>query len=201
VRFFLLLGHYSQEVDFSDEGLRAAGTGLSRLRKSLVRFKDQLGPETPATQALAKRIEETFIEGMDDDFNAPKGIASLFEGAKALGDLAGADAAAAGHVVAKIYALGMVLGLDLASLPIENRELSDLAEPLAAMAAEFGVTGESPEACLEALIVRRVAAKTAKEWAIADGIRNRLKDLGLQLMDRPGGETAWERSEPAGVGR
>ncbi len=201
VRFFLLLGHYSQEVDFSDEGLRAAGTGLGRLRKSLARFKDKLAPETEATRALAARIEESFIEGMDDDFNAPKGIAALFEGAKALGELAGADAEAAGHVAAKVYALGEVLGLDLVTLPAENRDLSDLAEPIAAMALEFGVAGDGPEAQLEALIARRASAKAAKEWAVADGIRNRLKDLGVQLMDRPGGETAWERSEAVGAGR
>ncbi|MNL25483.1 Cysteine--tRNA ligase [compost metagenome] len=125
----------------------------------------------------------------------------LFEGAKAIGELKGTDEAAAGHVVKTLFHLADdVLGIDLAALPAENRDLSDFADALAAMAAEFGTEGETAEARLEALIARRASAKAAKEWAVADGIRNRLKDLGVTLMDRPGGETAWERAEALGVG-
>ena len=48
---------------------------------------------------------------------------------------------------------------------------------------------------------RRTTAKAAKEWAVADGVRNRLKELGITLMDRPGGETTWERAEALPAGR
>jgi cysteinyl-tRNA synthetase len=201
VRYFLLLGHYRQEVDFSDEGLVAARTGLSRLRKSLARFKDALAPETPGVAELERSIEASFVAAMDDDFNTPKGIASLFEAAKAIADLPPADAPAAGHAVAQVYALGEVLGLDLATLPPENRDLADVAEGLSRLADTHGVPGAQAEEWLTGLISARTQAKANKQWAAADGIRDGLKALGIALMDRPGGETAWERVEPVAAGR
>ncbi|MNY07410.1 Cysteine--tRNA ligase [compost metagenome] len=201
VRFFMLGTHYRQELDFSDEAIRAAGTGLARLRKSLARHKDHLVAPTEAVKALQDHLTEAFRAAMDEDFNTSRALAVLFEGAKAIGELKGTDEAAAGHVVKTLFDLADdVLGIDLATLPVENRDLSDLADALSALAAEFGVEGETSEARLTALIARRASAKAAKEWAVADGIRNRLKDLGVTLMDRPGGETAWERAEALGVG-
>ncbi|HEY9900635.1 MAG TPA: cysteine--tRNA ligase [Pantanalinema sp.] len=201
VRFFMLGTHYRQELDFSDAAIRAAGTGLSRLRKTLSRHKDRLVAPTEAVTALQEHLTEAFRSAMDEDFNTSRALAVLFEGAKAIGELKGTDEAAAGHAVKTLFDLSDdVLGIDLSALPAERRDLSDLADALSALAAEFGVEGETLEQRLEALIARRASAKAAKEWAVADGIRNRLKDLGVTLMDRPGGETAWERAEALGVG-
>jgi cysteinyl-tRNA synthetase len=200
VRFFMLGTHYRQELDFSDEAIRAAGTGLARLRKALARHKDRLVSPTEAVLALQEHLTEAFRSAMDEDFNTSRAVAVLFEGAKAIGELSGTDAAAAGHVAKTLFDLADdVLGVDLSVLPVENRDLSDLAAELARLASEFGAQGETPEQQLEALIARRASAKAAKEWAVADGIRNRLKALGLTLMDRPGGETGWERAEALGA--
>jgi cysteinyl-tRNA synthetase len=47
---------------------------------------------------------------------------------------------------------------------------------------------------IEAQIEARQAAKAAKDFATADGIREALKAKGIELIDKPGGITEWLRS-------
>jgi cysteinyl-tRNA synthetase len=197
VRYFLLLVHYRQEVDFSDEGLRAAGAGLGRLVKTLARFRSRLGPVTAGVEACIAEVQAAFTAAMDEDFNTARAIAVFHEALRSLAALEGADAEAAGHLVAELDRLGDVLGLDLAE-PVVSQDLEDLEDGLLAIAATHDLTPSGAQEALEALVARRAAAKAAREWAVADGIRLALRDLGISLMDRPGGETAWERVEPAG---
>ncbi|MNK52854.1 Cysteine--tRNA ligase [compost metagenome] len=159
-------------------------------------------------QALAAKAEERFTAAMDDDFNTPRAIAVFFETQKALGELVEKDPAAeasAGHVVAKLFALAQVLGLDLAHQPEAKRNLSDVAAELKALYEELApaevlrVTAGTLDAeeLLNKLIVMRQEAKKAKNFGLSDQIRDRLKEAGLQLMDKPGGLTEWELLEAA----
>ncbi len=50
------------------------------------------------------------------------------------------------------------------------------------------------DAQIEAKIQQRRDAKTIKNFAEADRIRNELQDQGIMLIDKPGGETLWHRS-------
>ena len=57
----------------------------------------------------------------------------------------------------------------------------------------LGSTGDDPDADkINALIADRVAARTAKNWAEADRIRQVLTDMGVVVMDNPTGAT-WRR--------
>ena len=49
------------------------------------------------------------------------------------------------------------------------------------------------EPLMQLLIDLRRAAKKNKDFATADEIRNRLKELGVALEDRPGGVCVWIR--------
>ncbi len=205
IRYFLLSMHYRQETDFADDSIQGAGTGLSRLRKGLARFAGSLAKPTAEISELAAKAEERFRAAMDDDFNTPRAIAVFFETQKALGELIEANPAAeasAGHVVAKLFALAQVLGLDLAHQPEAQKDLSDVAlelkslyEDLTVNILNAGVAPEDPEELLNGLIAMRHAAKKAKDFGRSDRIRDRLKEAGIQLMDKPGGLTEWERVE------
>ncbi|MNX29332.1 Cysteine--tRNA ligase [compost metagenome] len=208
IRYFLLSMHYRQETDFADDAIQGAGTGLNRLRKGLGRYAESLAAPTPEVQALAAKAEERFTAAMDDDFNTPRAIAVFFETQKALGELVEKDPAAeasAGHVVAKLFALAQVLGLDLAHQPEAKRDLSDVAAELKALYEELApaevlrVTAGTLDAeeLLNKLIVMRQEAKKAKNFGLSDQIRDRLKEAGIQLMDKPGGLTEWELLEAA----
>ncbi len=206
IRYFLLSMHYRQETDFADESIQGAGTGLNRLRKGLARYADKLAEPGAAILELADHATERFTAAMDDDFNTPRAIATFFGTLKALGELveANPDAdAQAGHVVAKLFALATVLGLDLAHVPEARRDLSNIVLELAALYDELTPgqpqSGEArptdPDELLNQLITMRQEAKKAKDFSRSDRIRDRLKDAGIQLMDRPGGTTEWATSD------
>jgi cysteinyl-tRNA synthetase len=212
IRYFLLSMHYRQETDFVDEAIVGAGTGLTRLRKGLARHAEKLAPAAPAVSELAAKAQERFTAAMDDDFNTPRAIAVFFETQKALADLVEQQPeaeASAGHVVAKLFELAAVLGLDLTHAPEASRDLSDLSAELSALHEELAPQGTAPEAALPAeaaelldsLIAMRQAAKKAKDFGRSDRIRDRLKAMGIQLMDKPGGATEWERLDASTAAR
>jgi cysteinyl-tRNA synthetase len=112
-----------------------------------------------------------FIEAMDDDLNTPRALAALFDLARDINR----EAAAGGDVApaqATLRELCGVLGLTLEAPP---------ARSLAA--APF----------IELLIEIRAELRAARQWALADRIRDRLAALGIELQDSPDGTTWSER--------
>ena len=91
VRFFMLMGHYASTLDFSNEALQAAEKGLAKLEKAveiLAALEPSTGEATYDVQAFAAKCSAA----MNDDFNTPILIATLFDGVKAV------NGAAAGRV-------------------------------------------------------------------------------------------------------
>ena len=91
VRFFMLMGHYASTLDFSNEALQAAEKGLSKLEKAmetLAGLEPTSGEAGYDVQAYAEKCHAA----MNDDFNTPTLIATLFDGVKAI------NGAAAGRV-------------------------------------------------------------------------------------------------------
>jgi cysteinyl-tRNA synthetase len=130
---------------------------------------------------------ERFTVAMDDDFNTSRALAVLYdvvrEGNRHLD--AGEDA---GPYLAAFDEFTSVLGLTESAAGSD-----DLAAPLAELAEAFGVEPGAPDEIIEALIARRTAARENREWAAADGIRDRLADIGITLEDGADG-TTWHRS-------
>ena len=207
VRYFLLQTHYRQDCDFSSEPLEAAGNALKRLQRSLADRQAALAAPTVAVTEQIEQLARAFTEAMDDDFNTPRAVASLWEARARLGDLEGADRAAAGHVVARIREFGAVLGLDLAAkAAAEGDRLAavlDIADQLREIAARYEdddlaeARQASASQLIEALLTRRTRAKKARDFATADGIRAMLSELGITLADQPGGVTRWELASGA----
>lgn len=80
LRFYILQSHYRSPLDFSEESLKAAETGINRLKNSyfaLANSVKSIEKSTPFNQA--NEIKNKFIASMDDDFNTPQAIASLYE--------------------------------------------------------------------------------------------------------------------------
>ena len=167
VRFFILRAHYRSPLNYSDAHLDDARSALTRLYTALKALPQGGVPEVDWNAPQAGR----FQAAMNDDFNTAEAVAVLFELAAQAnrGDVEAAK---------QLKALGGVLGL------LER-------EPQAFLQGRAGDDALSQEV-IEAKIAERSAAKSARDFARADRIRDELTAAGIVLEDGAGG-TSWRR--------
>jgi cysteinyl-tRNA synthetase len=198
LRYFVLSTHYRRPIEYSTEEIAAKRKGLNSFYRLFERVERVCGQSVygdaglesaapgGADPAFAEEIGQfrtRFLESMDDDFNTAAAIAVLFEQANAInrfiemqklehpeGEAGRPTALWAGR---QLVSLARLLGLFL--------------EPQVEAAT---AAGELAEKVLPLLVDLRAQAKTKKDFATADLIRDRLADAGVTLVDRPG-KTVW----------
>lgn len=201
VRLFMLQTQYRSPLDFSTGRLDEARTAYERI-SNLVR-NIRWARTTPAggfgapdsarealTAATAVALAK-FDAEMDDDFNTAGALGSLFELARAANtflaenqcDLSTADLVALAEAEAQVVELLGVLGVEI----VEVRQAGFPAEVVDLAAQLAGYAGSDPEAAVEALLAARAAARTEKNWAAADAVRDGLASLGFSVEDTPQG--------------
>ncbi len=175
LRMLIFAGHYRKPVTFSPETVANAERNLARLRSAL---RPSSGSETTGAAADALRVAtETaradFIAAMDDDFNTSSAQAAMFELVRAINTAR--DAGVAGpffHAGQRtLRELGDVLGLTLEG-PRSAVETNLAAGPF-----------------IDLLVAVRSDLRTAKQWALADRVRDGLKELNVTLEDGRDGTT------------
>jgi cysteinyl-tRNA synthetase len=194
VRLFLISSHYRSPIDFSDQQLEEAKVRLTRIHNTIdlvqrqlrnardaeTSTKVMLGSADSELQAAVAGLRREFEESMDDDFNTPVAFASLSKFlSRANSLLTSPTSATAGMlevVLATLEAVGEVLGL-------YRQRMARQAAPAATQAAT--------QALIELLIELRNDARTRKDFAAADRIRARLRELGIILEDEVKG-TTWK---------
>ncbi len=195
LRMLTLQTHYRSPLVFGDARLAEADAALTRIENAVRNIDWQLANAAEGDAVLdsdkladaAKVARESFIEAMDDDFNAPEAIGAVFTLVNAvnaeIGDKSAtqADKGALETVRATIVELMDTLGIDVAAA--EDAEDAYPAEVLA-LAEQFAdFTGASTAEAVNALLEARTAARAAKDWGTADGIRDGLAALGLKIED------------------
>jgi len=190
IRFFILSSHYRSPLNYSDEQLNDAKAALTRLYTALrgVKFAADTGG---AEEAYKTRFEQA----MDDDFNTPVALSVLFDLARELNKVKENNPERAGELAASLKILGGLLGI-LHDDP--DTFLKQVVSPALFVDNDtfYGatVTVEPVSAqIIEQQIQARLDAKKAKNWALADQIRNELKQQGIILEDAPNGTTSWRR--------
>ncbi|MBN2232150.1 MAG: cysteine--tRNA ligase [Deltaproteobacteria bacterium] len=214
LRLFILSSHYRSPIDFSWELLDGATAGLERLYEAGARLwpEGETAPETEgktalpaaiepvmehrleaadagtartaATKSLSARIAactEAFTTAMDDDFNTAQAVAVLFDAAREINrfcDRQPPEEADRQAALTGFLRLAGVLGIVQHKPAAFFRREHDSAEITAAEIEEF--------------IARRRRARTEKNWAEADRIRDHLAACGVILKDSPQG-TDWQR--------
>jgi cysteinyl-tRNA synthetase len=182
VRFFILRAHYRSPLNYSDQHLDEAKSGLARLYTALKGAPAAAG-SIDWSDARAAR----FRAAMDDDFNTPEAIAVLFE-------LASDANKPGGGASARLFKrLGSLLGL-VERQPAEFLQGVVGAADLRAQSklSGTGYVNPSPER-IQSLIDARIAARRARNFVEADRIRKELLDAGIVLEDGPEG-TTWRRA-------
>jgi cysteinyl-tRNA synthetase len=171
LRYYLAFPHYRSRIDYSDEALRETATAFRRIEGFVQRAVERVG----AVEAV--EVPAAFAAAMDDDLNTSGAFAVIHdlvrEGNTALA--AGEDAAVR-EALAAVRAMLDVLGLD----PLDP-----------AWSGEDARAGSGLKATVDSLVAlaleQRAAARTRKDWAAADAVRDQLRRAGVTVEDTPHG--------------
>lgn len=168
VRFFMLQAHYTSILDLSDNALAAAEKGYQRLSEAL-ELLNTLPSSTNSTVNVEQWVSDCYA-AMNDDFNTPMLIAKLFEACK------------------------FIQGIQEGKESISSEDLNLLQNKIQEFTTDvLGVQFESSKASqentalisplVEMLLEERNLARDNKDYQKSDEIRDKLKQLGIEIKD------------------
>jgi cysteinyl-tRNA synthetase len=170
LRLFFLSSHYRNPLVCSEQNIAAQERAAERLRHAA-----SVNGASDSTEGLpvdSEPYKARFVEAMDDDLNTPRALAVLFD-----------------------------LARDVNRGREEGRDIQQAQEALRELTSVLGIDLEEPESktagdiapFVDLLIETRRQLRAAKQYDLADRIRNRLAELGVILEDTPG-RTNWKLS-------
>jgi len=168
IRYFLLSAHYRSPINFSDAMLEQAQSALNRIYECRDNLNFLLSNAKKDTfeediyQGLAV-YRDRFIEAMEDDLNTADGLAVIFELVREINTRITADSDVGKKTISA--------SLDL---------LNELTGVLGIMRKEQDVELDDD---IRALIEERQKARAEKDFRRADEIRDRLREMGIELQD------------------
>jgi cysteinyl-tRNA synthetase len=162
-RMLVLSSHYRSPVTYTDEAMEGSKAGADRLRAAA--FLESKGSEGSVDPGDTK---ERFVAAMEDDLNTPRAIAALFDLARAINR-------------------GASEGKSVAGAQAVLRELADVL----GFTLEAHASGSADAApFIDLLVELRTELRAARQFALADKVRDRLAAEGIELQDGPEG-TKW----------
>jgi cysteinyl-tRNA synthetase len=194
LRIFVLSSYYRTPLTYTEEAIVAAQSGAERL----MRVVDKEVAAGKGKILEPKPYYDRFVEAMDDDFNTPQAIAALFDLARDMNraEEEGMNATKARETLKE---LGGVLGLTFKGkeeAPLDIEPLKKLAasvyEKAKAVGVKASIITDSIDAIMESLIYIRKELRKAKQFKLADEIRDGLSGIGIILEDTAQG-TTWKR--------
>jgi cysteinyl-tRNA synthetase len=171
-RFFMLQAHYRSILDFTNNGLLASEKGFYRLMDAINLIEDLKTSESSSFNV--SEWKQKCYDAMNDDFNTPILIATLFDAAKFINQVKDGSAT------------------------ITKEDLGVLKETLENFTFDIlGLVNVSKEStgsdklsgAVEILINLRKEARQNKDFALSDKIRDELAEVGIQLNDSREGTT------------
>ena len=171
-RLLVFQTHYRKELDYNDAALASARDGSRRLDIFRDRLRTAGGPqEDEPFRALAETLKTRVTEALDDDLNAPRAVAALFDFVTEGNRLLDTGARPGERVLAAWRWVDAVLDLCPTPPPVDDELVRWVEERIAA----------------------RTRARAARDFREADRIREELRARGVEIEDTPGG-TKWRRA-------
>jgi cysteinyl-tRNA synthetase len=170
VRFFMLQAHYRSTLDFSNEALQAAEKGFQRLINAV-----KLLPNLKASANSDVNIDELIdnvYNALNDDFNTPITLAALFDGVRMINSINDGKSKISEEDLVKLRKLFKDIVFDVLGLMEESTADNSKVDGLMKMILE-----------------QRASAKARRDFAASDGIRDQLKEIGIEVKDGKEGAT------------
>lgn len=166
IRYMMLSGHYRTKLNFSISKYDEAAAAVQRINTLQSRFTELSGDEEWPTVPFITETGEKILSAMDDDLDVPAALSVIFDWVRAANVKLDQREVDADFILSGIRTL-------------------DLIDRL------FGCTPKPEKdqipAEVESLVQRRQDARKAKDWALADEIRDKLAELGWEVKDTPEG--------------
>ena len=175
VRLALISGHYRQPFNFTYATLEDSVQHVMRMGRAVKQCssaRTRLSGGGP--HKLPEQLKEQFslvLDAMKDDLNTPEAIACALKGVKMIRTAGAAlNSATADSALLFLQNVNNLLGL----VPFENQQANPLDSEIAV------------------LVAQRKEAKSRRDYALADKLRDKIHQFGVTLSDNPDGSTTWE---------
>jgi cysteinyl-tRNA synthetase len=175
IRYLLLSVPYRKQLNFTFDGLKSAAIAIERLRNFKLRLETDAFPECVNAQ-IAERTaaaSQAFTDSLNDDLNSAEALGAVFEFVRDANSAMDAGEFCSGN---RGPALEFLTRFD---------SIFDVLQPTVQ-------TNAILDSEIESLIAARTDAKKAKNFALADQIREQLLEQGVILEDTKSG-VRWKR--------
>lgn len=178
LRFFMLSAQYRSPLNYSEDLMESAKSGLERIRTAGDRLKDLIAKATQMEMTeeedelldTTKECVDEFEEAMDDDFNTADAIAAIFDLVKFANTKL--DEESSGGILMAVF--------------------EKIEKLMGVLGLEFTVDRNEIDPQIRELIDKRQQARKEKNFALADQIRDELLSQGIELLDTREG-VRWKR--------
>lgn len=174
IRFFILQAHYRSTLDFSNEGLQAAEKGMNRLMAAMDLLPSLKASDTSTSDV--KGLREKAYAALNDDLNTAIAVSQLFEGARIINSVNGGTETLTAADIALLSDTMQLFVFDILGLRSEVKGNND-----------------DLKGVMELLLSIRAEAKSKKDFATSDKIRDELIRLNFVIKDGKEGST-WSKS-------
>ena len=174
IRFFILQAQYRSTLDFSNEALQAAEKALQRMLDGWKRLQELKASE--ASTIDVSGFETKCYEALDDDLNTSIVISHLFDACRLINQVNDGNATATAQdidTLKKLFNTFLVEILGIRTEIVAGTGSGDALRPF--------------EDAVDLLLQIRSEAKSKKDWATSDLIRNRLSEIGFNIKDTKDG--------------
>jgi cysteinyl-tRNA synthetase len=174
VRFFMMQAHYRSILDFSSQALSAAEKGFHKLM-GVLKDLETLKTSDSSSEDVSSMVN-SFYSAMDDDFNTPILVASLFEAASYINKIKDGSAT--------------ITKVDLEKL---SNEMQAFVYNVLGLKPIEEAGGNKLDSTMQIILELRKNAREQKDWTTSDLIRDKLKEAGIAVKDGADG-TTWSVS-------